>query len=94
MYANDVIKIRSGAARTLPCGPSSMPGTYQWKMNNAVITTTFDDIDDSSINTDSLRITRMTQQLVGVYECLLNDETQSTFDVKIVGKLLCNIFAM
>ena len=87
-------KIRSGAERTLQCGPSSMSGTYKWKINNTIITNTLIGIDDSTINTDSLRIRTMTQQLVGVYECLLNDQTQATFDVKIVGRSLCNIFAM
>ena len=93
MYAN-VIKIRSGAGRALPCGISSMSGTYRWKINNTALTTTISGIDGSSINTDTLRITMMTQQLVGVYECLLNDQTQATFDVRIVGRLLCNIFTM
>lgn len=93
MYAIVEIKIRSGAGRTLSCGDSTS-GTYKWKMNNEIITNTFEDIDDSSINTNTLRITRMTQQLVGVYECLVDDQTRSTFDVKIIGKLLCNIFAM
>ena len=93
VYAIDVIKIRFGAERTLDCG-SSMAGTYQWEINNRTITNTFGGIDDSSINTNTLRIRTMTQELVGVYECLLNDQIAATFDVKIVGRSLCNIFTM
>ena len=86
-----VKKLRSGGASIISCQSSVMSGTYSWIKNNEPITAVIaqtSGIAQDSIYTNNLKIMSMTQQLVGIYQCLLNDSVQNTFDVKIVGRFL------
>ena len=68
-----------------------MSGTYSWIKDDEPITAVIaqtSGIAQDSIHTNDLKIMSMTQQLVGLYQCLLNDSIQNTFDVKIVGRFL------
>ena len=86
-----MVKVRSGAERSLECG--SMSGSYKWTIDGKMIRTDTSGIDSDTVNQRVLRITHMTGELVGVYECRLNDDqVQNTFDVKIVGGLFYYIF--
>ena len=89
----EVRKVRSGGPAGLQCHTLNMQGTYSWRKNNQIITQQIIGIDSESIDDNSLRITRMSQVLVGIYECLLDDIPQKMFDVKIVGALFfCAFF--
>ena len=68
-----------------------MSGRYSWTKDDEPITAVITQpsgIAQDSIHTNDLKIMSMTQQLVGLYQCLLNDSVQNTFDVKIVGRFL------
>ena len=72
---------------------SVMSGAYKWIKDNKPITTETRGIASDTIHTSNLTITSMTQQLVGIYQCLLNDySVRGTFDVKVVGRLFYYIF--
>lgn len=82
--------MRSGEGRSLMC--NSMPGTYQWRNNDSVIGSDISGINSDSVFTNTLIITSMSKLLVGRYTCRLNDEVLNTFDIRIVGRCLYNIF--
>ena len=86
-----VKKLRSGDTSIISCQSSVMSGTYSWTKDNepiTAVTAQTSGIAPDRIHTNDLEIISMTQQLVGIYQCLLNDSVQNTFDVKIVGKFL------
>ena len=86
-----MIKVRSGAERSLEC--DSMSGFYEWTIDDRMIRTNTGGIDSTTVNRRILIISHMTGELVGVYECRSNDgQVQNTFDVKIVGRLFYYIF--
>ena len=85
-----VKKLWSGDT-SITCQSSVMSATYSWIKDNepiTAVTAQTSGIAQDSIHTNDLKIISMTQQLVGIYQCLLNDSVQNTFDVKIVGRCL------
>ena len=75
----------------LPCS-SVISGAYKWTKDNKTITAQIKGVASDTIHTRNLTIKSMTQQLVGVYQCLLNNTELSTFDVKLVGRLFYYTF--
>ena len=64
-------------------------GTFSWTKDYVLITAQTSGIASDTIHTSNLTIMSMTQQLVGIYQCLFNDIIRDLFDVKIVGMLGC-----
>ena len=62
-------------------------GAFSWTKDNIPITAKTRGIASNTFHTSNLTIISMTQQLVGIYQCLLNDSVRGTFDVKVVGRL-------
>ena len=93
MYLTVVKKVRFGAALILSCpSHSSMTsGTYNWTKDNTPITAQTRGIAFDTIHTSNLTIISMTQQLEGIYHCLLNGSVREIFDVKNFGKLLYHV---
>ena len=92
MFLTIVKKVRFGDNITLSCLSYMTSGSYSWTKDNVSITTQISGIASDTIHTSNLTIISMTQQLVGIYQCLLNDSVRGTFDVKVVGRLFCYIF--
>ena len=69
-----------------------MSGRYSWTKDNVPITAQTRGIASDTIHTSNLTIISMTQQLVGIYQCLLNDSVKHTFNVQYVGKLFYYIY--
>ena len=68
-----------------------MSGRYSWTKDNepiTAVTAQTSGIAKDTIHSNNLEIISMTRQLVGIYQCILNDNVQNTFDVKIVGRFL------
>ena len=89
MYLTVVKKVRFGDRMILSCPSSMTSGTFSWTKDYVRITAQTIGIASDTIHTNNLTIISMTQQLVGIYQCLLNDIIRDLFDVKIVGTLLC-----
>ena len=64
-------------------------GTFSWTKDYVLITAQTRGIASDTIHTSNLTIMSMTQQLVGIYQCLFNDIIRDLFDVKVVGMLGC-----
>ena len=94
MYLTLVKKVRFGDNITLSCPTYMTSGSYSWTKDNVSITAQISGIASDTIHTSNLTIISMTQQLVGIYQCLLNDSVSGTFDVKVVGRLFYYIFRM
>ena len=94
MYLTVVKKVRFGDNTTLSCPSSMTSGSYGWTKDYVPITAQTIWIVSNTIHTSNLAIISMTQQLVGIYQCLLNDSVRGTFDVKVVGRLFYYIFRM
>ena len=92
MYLIVVKKVRFGDNITLSCQSSMTSGPYSWTKDDVPITAQTRGIASDTILTSNLTIISMTQQLVGIYQCLLNDSVRGTFDVKVVGRLFYYIF--
>ena len=91
MCATVVKKLRSGDTSIISCQSSVMSGRYSWTKDNVPITAVTaqtSGIAKNTIHTNDLEIISMTRQLVGKYQCILDDNVQNTFDVKIVGRFL------
>ena len=89
MYLTVVKKVRFGDKITLSCPSSMTSGAFSWTKDNIPITAKTRGIASNTFHTSNLTIMSMTQQLVGIYQCLLNDIIRDLFDVKIVGMLGC-----
>ena len=89
MYLTVVKKVRYGDRMILSCPSSMTSGSYSWTKDYVLITAQTRGIVSDTIHTSNLTIISMTQQLVGIYQCLLYDTIRDLFDVKIVGTLLC-----
>ena len=89
MYLTVVKKVRYGDNTTLSCPSSMTSGTFSWTKDYVLITAQTRGIVSDTIHTSNLTIISMAQQLVGIYQCLLNDTIRDLFDVKIVGMLGC-----
>ena len=94
MYLTIVKKVRYGDRIILSCPSSTISGTFSWTNDYVPITAQTRGIASDTIHTSNLTIISMTQQLVGIYQCLLNDSVRGTFDVKVVGRLFYYIFSM
>ena len=81
--------MRSGAGGSLQC--DSMSGPYNWTKDGEYIDEAASGIDSTTVHSRTLHIIVMTQQLVGTYECHVNGQLQSTFDVKIIGRSFYNV---
>ena len=88
MYLTVVKKVRFGDKITLSCPSYMASRSYSWTKDGVPITAQTSGIASDTIHTNNLTITSMTQQLVGIYQCLLNDIMTDFFDVKIVGMLV------
>ena len=89
MYLTVVKKVRYGDRIILSCPSSMTSGTFSWTKDDVPITAQTRGIASDTIHTSNLTIISMTQQLVGIYQCLFNDIIRDLFDVKIVGMLGC-----
>ena len=89
MYLTVVKKVQFGDNITLSCSNSMTSGTFSWTKDYVLITAQTRGIVSDTIHTSNLTIISMAQQLVGIYQCLLNDTIRDLFDVKIVGMLGC-----
>ena len=81
-------KVRAGERSTLPCEDQSR-GIYSWTKDGNPVTRTTSGIDSMSIDQNRLIITRMSQELVGEYQCFLMNAGQApvnTIQLYIVGK--------
>ena len=89
MHLTVVKKVRFGAGLILSCPShnSMTSATYNWTKDNEPITAQTRGIAFDTIHTSNLAITLMTQQLVGIYKCLLNDSVRDIFDVKVIGRV-------
>ena len=94
MYLTVVEKVRFGDKVILSCPNSMTSGSYNWTKDDVPIIAQTKGIASDTIFTSNLTIISMTQQLVGIYQCLLNDSARGTFDVKVVGRLFYYIFRM
>ena len=94
MYLTVVKKVRFGDNTTLSCPNSMTSGSYSWIKDGVPITAQTRGIVSDTIYTSNLTIISMTQQLVGIYQCLLNYGVRGTFDVNVVGRLFYYIFRM
>ena len=80
-------KIRAGERTSLQC-PVESQGSYSWTRNGVAVVETTVGIDSTSINKRLLRITGVSQNLVGIYRCFLNGSQNpvGTIQLYIVGK--------
>ena len=80
-------KIRAGSRSSLQC-PIESQDSYLWTRDGVAVTETTIGIDSTSIHKRRLRITRMSQDLVGIYRCFSNDGQYpaGTIQIYIVGK--------
>ena len=88
MYLTVVKKVRFGNKIALSCSSYIASRSYSWTKDGVPITAETSGVASDTIYTNNLTITSMTQQLVGIYQCLLNDIMTDLFDVKIVGMLI------
>ena len=87
MYTVAEIKVSFGDKLILPCSSSMTSGTYSWTKDNELITAQTRGIAFDTTHTGNLTIVSMIQQLVGIYQCFVNDQCGVAFDVKVVGRL-------
>ena len=92
MYLTLVKKVRFRDNITLSCPTYMTSGSYSWTKDDVSITAQISGIASDTIHTSNLTIISMTQQLVGIYQCLLNDSVRGTFDVKVVGRFILLYF--
>ena len=80
-------KIRAGERTSLQC-PIESQDSYSWTRNGVAVVETTIGIDSTSIDKRRLIITRMSQDLVGIYRCFLNggQNPVGTIQLYIVGK--------
>ena len=82
-------KVRVGDSSFLLCERhSNSLRAYSWTKDDDPVTATTIGIDSTSINRNRLTITRMSQELIGIYQCFYMDETIKTIQLYIVGKLI------
>ena len=87
----EVKKVRSARGTNLQCEKDMQQGTtYRWTKDNVPVAANLGGINTDTLQNNILLITRMTQELVGIYRCFVDGSAVShtTIQLFIVGRFV------